>query len=450
MPQTLKRSLTSLQIAQFVFGASYAAAHLFVQYDIPISTPYNVVSTVERVVSSASSVASAATLTASQLVEPSSSAVAVASLLKKLLLRAADHEGVAEQIAMPQGSSYVAPVPKVQQKIERFMEERLETKWHSDWSRVNCIDTRGEAFAIYLNLLYLAPLTWLFLRFFFRAYSQRSGARSAVHDATVNTQNAVEARGRRAEDALDRRVSQVEQKSEDFYEQLRRDVSDIKRGKFQAPRVSERVQSFEGKLKTAAESAADRIRSMAAGGDAHTKHDDSAIDDESALEPNEEPPRVEGETPETTILVRDEAPAHIDKPAPAPATPPTQPSQPAQAVPEADAQQEPPLSVPTSPEPTSGKTKMKKSKSSRPTSPPPVADPAPPAVAALNAEHDAQLAATQPVRPGTQAPTPPADPADPDPAPAPAADVDPLAQSASIIEHEPERPTATNGARAPE
>ncbi len=44
---------------------------------------------------------------------------------------------------------------------------------------VPCIATTGETFAIWLNVLYLAPLTYLFVKFFITSYLRRSNAESA-------------------------------------------------------------------------------------------------------------------------------------------------------------------------------------------------------------------------------------------------------------------------------
>ena len=44
---------------------------------------------------------------------------------------------------------------------------------------VPCINTTGQTFAIWLNVLYLAPLTYLFVKFFITSYLRRSSAGSA-------------------------------------------------------------------------------------------------------------------------------------------------------------------------------------------------------------------------------------------------------------------------------
>lgn len=298
VPQGLKRTLTSLQIAQFVFGASYAAAHLFVAYDIPIQTPYQVASAFERAASTASSAASHVTSSVSEFVETPTVTASLGSLVKKLLLRAAGEEGVAERVAMskPGVSAYAPSVPRIEEKMEKIWERRFETHYRSEWSRVNCIDTTGEAFAIYLNLLYLAPLTWLFGRFFVRAYTARGKggrprsasaaaqvAADVVKEARKGTEESFEKGGMQAEDELMRRGSQGKEKGEELYDQLRKDVKSMKDGTWRDRRVSERVQSYEGKVKSAAEKAKESVKSMTNGSRSPSKSGSDSKGGDSAI-----------------------------------------------------------------------------------------------------------------------------------------------------------------------
>ncbi|KAI6839268.1 hypothetical protein KC327_g4620 [Hortaea werneckii] len=283
VPQALKRTLTSLQIAQFLFGASYAAMHLFVQYDIPISTPYYVASTVQRAASSASSAAASITASASSdissaVASPTATAT-LGALLKKLLLRAAGEEGLAERVHRERRSNPanliptpglvpdLPTVPDMADKIQQFNEETFyETRWRTDWTKVDCIDTSGEAFAIYLNLLYLAPLTFLFGRFFVKAYTQRGrkGRARSISEAAKQalvagiegekkTEEAVEAKGKKVES----KAPFDDEATKKLEEQVREDVRRLKDGSYKgspaARKVSERVQSYEGKMERAAE-----------------------------------------------------------------------------------------------------------------------------------------------------------------------------------------------------
>jgi hypothetical protein len=297
VPQGLKRTLTSLQIAQFVFGASYAAAHLFIAYDIPVATPYQIASTLQRAASSISSAAAEASTTVSSVIETPSARV-LGPLIKKLLLRAAGEEGLAERV---RDDRQQLISPHIEEKIEQFNEQTFETRWRTDYTKVQCIDTTGEAFAIYLNLLYLAPLTFLFLRFFVKAYTQRGKARSAkqVAKQTVDsskqaeeeTEQYIERSGEKAEDEIAKRGPEVADKirkeTADLHEQLRRDVQQMKEGKFKGSRrVSDRVASFEKQAKSAVEKAKEKLTN-GGGSRSPTKNGNGTPKNESAIEEDE-------------------------------------------------------------------------------------------------------------------------------------------------------------------
>ncbi|KAK0722895.1 GNS1/SUR4 family-domain-containing protein [Lasiosphaeria miniovina] len=115
VPMFIKRSLTSLQIMQFIFGASYGMVHPFVSYSIPVL------------------------FTSSQ----SNSASASASASVGTNASAAAMNGVKTPY-----SSHTMP----------------------------CITSNSATFAVWLNVLYLAPLTYLFGSFFVESYLRRSNA----------------------------------------------------------------------------------------------------------------------------------------------------------------------------------------------------------------------------------------------------------------------------------
>ncbi|KAJ6121161.1 hypothetical protein N7523_005441 [Penicillium sp. IBT 18751x] len=136
VPNLIKRSLTTMQITQFVLGTNMAAAYLFVHYTIPYSA------------------ANAALRNLTQAVPAVAHATnedGVVPWLKKLAFRAAGAEGIAENV----GGAVTAPPAGFTQQM------------------VTCMDTTGQAFAIWLNVSYLLPLTYLFARFFVRSYLQR-------------------------------------------------------------------------------------------------------------------------------------------------------------------------------------------------------------------------------------------------------------------------------------
>ena len=163
----MKQTLTFLQIAQIAFGAFYAFAHLFVSYDIPVEQAYSYVHNLS------SALPSTASTVSSTLSSAFTSATAVAgfgSWLKKAALRAAGEEGLAENVRNDQGETFgidaihAADVEKAQEEI-RY---RMSTQ------RVHCLDTSGQALAIFMNLVYLAPLLYLFITFFYNSYTARA------------------------------------------------------------------------------------------------------------------------------------------------------------------------------------------------------------------------------------------------------------------------------------
>ncbi|KAJ5167504.1 uncharacterized protein N7482_006285 [Penicillium canariense] len=143
VPNAIKRSLTTMQITQFVLGTNLAAAYLFVHYTIP----YPVGSTALQHLSKTAAVATA------------TAEAGVVPWLKKLALRAAGAEGIAENV----GGAVAAPASGYTQQM------------------VTCMDTTGQAFAIWLNVSYLLPLTYLFVRFFVRSYLNRKDPQQPTH-----------------------------------------------------------------------------------------------------------------------------------------------------------------------------------------------------------------------------------------------------------------------------
>lgn len=253
VPNALKRTLTTMQIAQFIFGASYAALHLFVKYDIPVSTAYTVshpiASAVAKATSTVSSVVSAATPLESY-----------GAIIRRILLRAAGDEGVAENVRDKQGNFIMEEAKEAVQKYHE------ETRYRTDYTTINCIDTTGQSFAIWLNLLYLFPLTILFLRFFVRAYLFRSSSPKsrtkrhsfgrASREAAKGVKREVEHVGKATEKKLSHlpeEAEAVEDKAantvKDIEAELKKDLQAIKEGKYTSNRpISQRIQSYERKL----------------------------------------------------------------------------------------------------------------------------------------------------------------------------------------------------------
>jgi hypothetical protein len=133
-----------MQISQFIIGITFAALHLFVTYSIPVQMPYTVTHAVSSAASSASSAVSSAASAAAT--------AGLAAWLKKAALRMAGEEGLAENVHNDKGELFgpETRAPALQ---------RGETLFRTQYQTIPCIDTSGQAFAIWLNLAYLAPLT---------------------------------------------------------------------------------------------------------------------------------------------------------------------------------------------------------------------------------------------------------------------------------------------------
>ncbi|KAI2630748.1 GNS1/SUR4 family-domain-containing protein [Hypoxylon sp. NC1633] len=144
VPTIVKRSLTSLQISQFIIGASCAIVHSFVSYLVPIQVKV-------ALSDGASSIAAATTGTPN--------ADGFLDNLKQTLFGAAEAAGAAAVVSSPGAD---------------FNHEAIH--YVTRYQKVDCITTTGATFAIWLNVIYLAPLTYLFVSFFIASYLRRSKA----------------------------------------------------------------------------------------------------------------------------------------------------------------------------------------------------------------------------------------------------------------------------------
>ncbi|TVY56349.1 putative elongation of fatty acids protein [Lachnellula cervina] len=152
IPNTLKRSLTTMQIIQFLVGVAYAALHSFVSYSIPVRVPF-----FKEAISVTANATSSATATAT--------ATNIMDIIKKLLFRAVGGEGVAENVN-------AAHTPGIIEQTNPLGAGTI--KYRTAYKTIPCIDTSGQTLAIWLNVFYLAPLTFLFARFFVKSYLRRT------------------------------------------------------------------------------------------------------------------------------------------------------------------------------------------------------------------------------------------------------------------------------------
>ncbi|KAH9898911.1 GNS1/SUR4 family-domain-containing protein [Xylariomycetidae sp. FL2044] len=150
VPTIIKRTLTSLQISQFIIGASCAMAHSFVSYLVPVQVK---VPATEALTSSlAAATAAAPTATA---------AGGILDSIKQSLFGVAEAAGAGAVAASPEAAE------AAQQSGFAYV---------TRFQKVDCISTSGATFAIWLNVVYLAPLTYLFVSFFITSYLRRSKA----------------------------------------------------------------------------------------------------------------------------------------------------------------------------------------------------------------------------------------------------------------------------------
>lgn len=149
----MKRTLTSMQITQFVVGATFAMVHSFVTFVAPITST--------QVVSEDSAPVAATRSAPIDYIIPT--AVSALDSLKQLLFgAAADGAAEAAVVAAAQGHNN--------------SNKATTTVTSTAYLAQPCIVTSGETFAIWLNVLYLAPLTYLFVSFFIASYVKRSSA----------------------------------------------------------------------------------------------------------------------------------------------------------------------------------------------------------------------------------------------------------------------------------
>ncbi|OJD19590.1 hypothetical protein AJ78_00447 [Emergomyces pasteurianus Ep9510] len=165
---SVKRSLTTMQITQFLIGTTLAASYLFISYTFPVGVPHSVAM---RPLASAIPGAAATA--------PNATAGGVGPWLKKLALRAAGAEGVAENVLNTHGKLFGADGAQA----ARAVLGKQETRYALEPRTFTCLDTTGQAFAVSLNVIYLLPLTFLFVRFFVRSYLHRTeqGGKHQTH-----------------------------------------------------------------------------------------------------------------------------------------------------------------------------------------------------------------------------------------------------------------------------
>ena len=200
----MKRTLTTLQIIQIVFGSSYAFAHLWIAYDMPAQVPYIFSHNVFKAISSFSSTLPSATSSVHSVISSATASAGIGNILKKVALRAGGHEGLAENVRNEQGEVFGIDAVHSSQ-IEEAQEEM---RYKLEYQKVHCLDSSGEVAAIMLNLLYLLPLTWLFIKFFVDNYINRQKhqpppAPSRIEITTASGKDAAKSLEAKVKEAMD-------------------------------------------------------------------------------------------------------------------------------------------------------------------------------------------------------------------------------------------------------
>lgn len=291
----MKQTLTFLQIAQIVLGASYAFAHLFVAYDIPLQEAYLYVHNLSTALPSTASTVSS-TLSSALA---SATAAGLGNWLKKAALRAAGEEGLAENVRNYQGEMFgidaihAAEVEKAQEEIRYRMGSQ----------RVHCLDTSGQVLAVLMNLVYLSPLAYLFITFFYNSYIARAhseppkptteeninqSSRDAVKDIEREIREAVD--GKQGGDTepppelkakLENAKRNVKENTKDFNEKAQSNAKDLgAKAQKGAHNLSNKAKDAAGDLPAKIQTGAQDLgnKTKGAAGDLPAKAQSSAKD----------------------------------------------------------------------------------------------------------------------------------------------------------------------------
>ncbi|KAL6253249.1 hypothetical protein RBB50_000972 [Rhinocladiella similis] len=249
VPKWFKQSLTTLQITQFVVGATYAFSHLFIAYQAPVSVAYTYFpgEVASKIVYSIPSDISATASNAMATVS-----AGLGAWMKKAALRAAGYEGLAENVLNEQGRPFgVDAVHAAEDLISRE-----ETRFRDELQWTHCLDTSGQVFAILLNCMYLAPLTWLFAQFFITSYLKRQERRrsSSASDLAIRARQSLQDASKGVARRLSEAVEEMHRTSEDIGDEDA--IVDTEEIKAELSQAAEQVKST---LRKGSKQAASRL-----------------------------------------------------------------------------------------------------------------------------------------------------------------------------------------------
>ncbi|KKA29731.1 hypothetical protein TD95_005345 [Thielaviopsis punctulata] len=147
VPMVIKRTLTTMQITQFLVGVTCAMSYSFIAYALPVT-----VQVPQTVTAEPKPIASVAEANAGVLGN-------LKQMMVGAMTKAADAAASASSAASASPSTTY----------------RSETVYVSQ----NCVNSSGVQFAVWLNVFYLAPLTYLFVSFFIASYTRRGRTAAA-------------------------------------------------------------------------------------------------------------------------------------------------------------------------------------------------------------------------------------------------------------------------------
>lgn len=193
--------------------------------------------------------------------------------LKKLVYRAGGSPALAENVRNHNRQVFGDSLRQQPLVNSDLKQEIQEIRYHNEWQEIHCLDTDGQAFAIWLNVVYLLPLTFLFLRFFWKSYivgtpptgrgkgsTKPRQLSESIRMAAQETSDAVEEFGEQVEKDMDVVGEEVEhagnkmnQKAKDGNwdekaRKLREEMEDMMKGLVGNKDAGEKVEEQETKV----------------------------------------------------------------------------------------------------------------------------------------------------------------------------------------------------------
>jgi len=205
--------------------------------------------------------------------------------LKKLIYRAGGSPALAENVRNHNRQTFGDSLRQQPLVNSELKQEIQEIRYHNEWHEVHCLDTDGQAFAIWLNVVYLLPLTFLFLRFFWKSYivgkpptgrgkgtNKPRQLSESLREAAAQTSEAVEEFGEQVEKDLDVVGEEVEKTGnkvnkkvhennwDEKAKKLKEEMEDMMKGLVGNKDAGEKVEEQESKVSQQVDDVADDVK----------------------------------------------------------------------------------------------------------------------------------------------------------------------------------------------